>query len=106
MQEDEIYKLIVSNVWYPEEFRSLIDSEDIDLSKIHPSYRFTIDEENKKVSLNTQKIHENWIYEGYSKIDDREYELKNISIKIIYRKTDYIVDYRIIALSYSFFFRV
>lgn len=91
VQEDEIYKLIVSNVWYPEEFRSLIDSEDIDLSKIHPSYRFTIDEENKKVSLNTQKIHENWIYEGYSKIDDREYELKNISIKIIYRKTDYIV---------------
>ena len=91
VQEDEIYKLIVSNVWYPEEFRSLIDSEDIDLSKIHPSYRFTIDEENKKVSLNTQKIHENWIYEGYSKIDDREYELKNISIKIIYRKADYIV---------------
>lgn len=91
VQEDEIYKLIVSNVWYPEEFRSLIDSEDIDLSKIHPSYRFTIDEENKKVSLNTQKIHESWIYEGYSKIDDREYELKNISIKIIYRKADYIV---------------
>lgn len=91
VQEDEIYKLIVSNVWYPEEFRSLIDSEDIDLSKIHPSYRFTIDEENKKVSLNTQKIHESWIYDGYSKIDDREYELKNISIKIIYRKADYIV---------------
>ena len=91
LQEDEIYKLIVSNVWYPEEFRSLIDSENIDLSKIHPSYRFTIDEENKKVSLNTQKIHESWIYEGYSKIDDREYELKNISIKIIYRKADYIV---------------
>lgn len=91
VQEDEIYKLIVSNVWYPEEFRSLIDSEDIDLSKIYPSYRFTIDEENKKVSLNTQKIHESWIYEGYSKIDDREYELKNISIKIIYRKADYIV---------------
>lgn len=91
LQEDEIYKLIVSNVWYPEEFRSLIDSENIDLSKIHPSYRFTIDEENKKVSLNTQKIHESWIYEGYSKVDDREYELKNISIKIIYRKADYIV---------------
>ena len=91
VQEDEIYKLIVSNVWYPEEFRSLIDLEDIDLSKIHPSYRFTIDEENKKVSLNTQKIHESWIYEGYSKVDDREYELKNISIKIIYRKADYIV---------------
>ena len=61
------------------------------MSKIHPSYRFTIDEENKKVSLNTQKIHESWIYEGYSKVDDREYELKNISIKIIYRKADYIV---------------
>ena len=91
VQEDEIYKLIVSNVWYPEEFRSLIDLEDIDLSKIHPSYRFTIDEENKKVSLNTQKIHESWIYDGYSKSDDREYELKNISIKIIYRKADYIV---------------
>lgn len=91
VEDDEIYRLIVSNVWYPDEFRSLIDSGDIDLSKIHPSYKFTIDEENKKVSLNTQKIHESWIYEGYSKIDDREYQLKNISIKIIYRKADYIV---------------
>ena len=91
VEDDEIYRLIVSNVWYPDEFRSLIDSGDIDLSKIHPSYKFTIDEENKKVTLNTQKIHESWVYEGYSKIDDREYQLKNISIKIIYRKADYIV---------------
>lgn len=91
VEDDEIYRLIVSNVWYPDEFRSLIDSGDIDLSKIHPSYKFTIDEENKKVTLNTQKIHESWVFEGYSKIDDREYQLKNISIKIIYRKADYIV---------------
>lgn len=91
VENDDIYTQITANVWFPDYFRTLIDAGDIDLSRIHPSYRFVIDEENKKVILNTQQIHETWMYEGYTKTDDREYKLKNIPIRIIYRKADYIV---------------
>lgn len=90
-EEDKAYVQICQNVWYPEYFRSMIDSKDIDISKLHPSYKFSIDTENNKVTLNTLSIHENWNYEGYTKTDDREYTLKNIPIKIIYKTSAFIV---------------
>lgn len=90
-EEDKAYVQICQNVWYPEYFRSMIDSKDIDISKLHPSYKFAIDTENNKVTLNTLSIHENWNYEGYTKTDDREYTLKDIPMKIIYRNAGYIV---------------
>lgn len=91
IEKDAAFEKIAANVWYPDYFRALIDSGDIDLARIHPSYKFAIDEENKKVSLNTQRIHESWNYEDYVKVGDREYRLKNIPLNIIYRNDDYIV---------------
>ena len=61
------------------------------LGMIHPLYKFTIDEEGKKVSLNTASIHESWDYDGYTKTDEYEYSLNGISLKIIYRRASYIV---------------
>lgn len=90
-EEDKAYSVICSNSWYPEYFRSMIDSGDIDITKLHPSYKFFIDTENNKVTLNTLAIHESWNYEGYVKTDDREYNLKNIPVKIIYKNGAFIV---------------
>lgn len=91
IEEDKFWDVILANVWYPDYFRTMIDSGDIDTSKLHPSYKFAIDTENNKVTLNTLSIHENWNYEGYTKTDDREYTLKNIPIKIIYKNSAFIV---------------
>jgi hypothetical protein len=41
--------------------------------------------------MNTASIHESWDYDGYTKTDDNEYSLKGISLKIIYRRANYIV---------------
>ena len=90
-EKDAHWDQVLANVWYPEEFKSLIESGNIDLSKLHPSYRFKIDQESKKVSLNTTAIHETWDFTGYTKTDDREYTLKGIPMKIIYRNAAYIV---------------
>ena len=90
-EEDKYWNIISANTWHPDYFRGLIDSGDIDTTKLHPSYKFTIDTENNKVNLNTLSIHEAWNFEGYSKTDDREYTLKNIPVKIIYRNAGYIV---------------
>lgn len=91
IEEDKYWDIILANTWYPDYFRTMIDSGDIDTAKLHPSYKFDIDDENKKVTLNTPTIHENWTFDGYTKTDDREYSLKDISMKIIYRNAGYIV---------------
>ena len=91
VEEDEHWQTIASNVWYPDYFRTMIDGGNIDLGLIHPLYKFTIDEENKKVSLNTTSIHEGWDFDGFTKTDDNEYSLNGISLKIIYRRANYIV---------------
>ncbi len=90
-EADSHWDTITQNVWYPDYFRSMIDSNNIDLGLIHPLYKFTINTEEKKVSLNTYAIHENWDYDGFVKTDDNEYTLNGISLKIIYRRPNYIV---------------
>ncbi len=90
-EADSRWDIITSRTWYPDSFKNMISSGNIDLQKLHPSYKFTIDLENNKVSLNTNTIHETWDYEGYTKTDEYEYTLKNISMKIIYRSMGYIV---------------
>jgi hypothetical protein len=90
-EEDAHWKTIAASVWYPDYFRTMIDGGNIDLSLIHPLYKFTIDEEGKKVSLNTASIHESWDYDGFTKTDENEYSLTGISLKIIYRRANYIV---------------
>ena len=90
-EADEHWDTILSNAWYPDYFRTMIDGGNIDLGLIHPLYKFYIDEEEKKVSLNTASIHESWDYDGFTKTDDNEYTLNGISLKIIYRRANYIV---------------
>ena len=91
IEVDEQWTTISENVWYPDYFRSMIDSNNIDLARMHPLYKFTIDEVEKKVSLNTNQIHESWDFDGYIKTDDNEYTLNGVPIKIIYRRANYIV---------------
>ncbi|MCR4580519.1 MAG: SH3 domain-containing protein [Treponema sp.] len=90
-EKDNRWEVIANGVWYPEEFKTLIESGNIDLTKLHPSYRFDLDLKGGKVTLNTSEIHQSWTFEGYAKTDDREYSLKNIPLKIIYRNAEYIV---------------
>ena len=90
-ESDSRWDSIAASTWYPDYFRTMIDSGNIDLGLIHPLYKFTIDTEGKKVSLNTASIHESWDYDGYTKTDEYEYSLNGISLKIIYRRASYIV---------------
>lgn len=88
---DERWAAIAASVWYPEEFKAMVDGGDIDLARLHPSYRFIVDLDGKKVSLNTSAIHESWDFAGYTKTDEREYSLKGIPLRITYRNPQYIV---------------
>ncbi len=89
--EDEAYNSILDKAWYPDSFSTMISSGNIDITRLHPSYNFTIDTVNNKVSLNMSGIHESWDYKGYTKTDDNEYTLNDIPIIIVYKKSTFIV---------------
>ncbi len=90
-KNDDIFDYMASNTWYPESFKNMIDSGNIDISRIHPSYNFRLDTENNKVYLNTYEIHQNWTYTGYTKTDDNRYELNDIPIQLIYKNQRFVV---------------
>ena len=90
-EEDNYYNSILNKPWYPDSFSTMISSGNIDITKLHSSYNFTIDTVNNKVSLNMSSIHESWDYTGYTKTDDYEYTLNDIPIVIVYKKSSFIV---------------
>lgn len=90
-EEDNYYNSILNKAWYPDSFSTMISSGNIDVTKLHPSYNFTIDTVNNKVSLNMSGIHESWDYTGYTKTDDFQYTLNGIPIIIVYKKAAFIV---------------
>ena len=90
-QEDNYYNSILNKAWYPDSFSTMISSGNIDITKLHPSYNFTIDTTSNKVSLNMSGIHESWDYTGYKKTDEFQYTLNDIPIIIVYKKATFIV---------------
>lgn len=90
-EDDRYFPSIVDKPWYPDSFSGMISSGNIDVSKMHSSYNFTIDTVNNKVSLNMSGIHETWDYTGYTMTDDYEYTLNGIPIVVIYKKATFIV---------------
>ena len=90
-EHDSRFDEVIKKVWYPDYYKTLIDSGNIDLSRLLVNQNFVINAENEKVSLNINKIHENWKYEGYTKTDDNEFTLTNVPIIVFYKRADYIV---------------
>ena len=90
-EHDSRFDEVIKKVWYPDYYKTLIDNGNIDLSRILVNQNFVINAENEKVSLNINKIHENWKYEGYTKTDDNEFTLTNVPIIVFYKRADYIV---------------
>ncbi len=90
-ETDSIFEDILTKTWYPDYFRTLIKSGNIDVTRLVPTYKFELNTETNKLSLNLNKIHMTWDYTGYKKTGDNEYTLNDIPLIVFYRKSDYIV---------------
>lgn len=90
-EDDGIIDYIADRLWYPEGFASMIAEDNIDTNTMLPSYNFKIDIANNKVSLNTEKNHNSWTYEGFKKTGTDEYTLTNIPVIIIYKNNNFII---------------
>lgn len=96
---DSTFEAIFDKPWYPENFRVMVEEENIDTTLVKTDYNFTIDSAKGKVSLvmpenkkaNFKAIKLSWDYNGYEKIGRNQYELKDIPVIVTCRKEDFIV---------------
>ncbi|MBR7064943.1 MAG: SH3 domain-containing protein, partial [Treponema sp.] len=89
---DESLDAVLAKVWYPEYYRSMIDSNQIDISMMNAAYAFFVDVENEKISLNLPNVvFGTWAYKGAKKTGSAEYTFTDAPIKIILKNDTYIV---------------
>ena len=82
---------VVSQIWYPESYKAMIDSGRIDVDKINPSYMFHLDSESRKLYFNMPKLYQSWDFTGVTKLSDGQYKLNDIPIVLTVRRSDFIV---------------
>ena len=82
---------VLSEIWYPDSYKSMIDSGRIDIEKLNPSYMFHLDSDSKKLYFNMPKINKSWDFKGSALISDGQYKLTDIPIAVSVRREDFVV---------------
>lgn len=87
---DDIFVALTEKIWYPDEFRTLINNGTVDLSVINDSNYFKIDMEQKNVAISLPDAQGVWSYNGVEK-SGNVYRLKDVPITVTVRNENYIV---------------
>ena len=94
-QADAALSEILTQVWYPDSYKAMIDSGRVDPSRINTAYNFHLDEETQKLTFNMPEVHCEWNYTGAE--EDKTiatataYKLNDIPIVVTIRYSRYIV---------------
>lgn len=94
-QADAALSEILTQVWYPDSYKAMIDSGRVDPSRINTAYNFHLDEETQKLTFNMPEVHCEWDYTGAE--EDKTiatataYKLNDIPIVVTIRSSRYIV---------------
>lgn len=94
-QADAALSEILTQIWYPDSYKAMIDSGRVDPSRINTAYNFHLDEETQKLTFNMPEVHCEWDYTGAE--EDKTiatataYKLNDIPIVVTIRSSRYIV---------------
>ena len=94
-QADAALSEILTQVWYPDSYKAMIDSGRVDPSRSNTAYNFHLDEETQKLTFNMPEVHCEWDYTGAE--EDKTiatataYKLNDIPIVVTIRSSRYIV---------------
>ena len=90
-EEDVVIQEVISKTWYPDYYRSMIQSHRIDIARMNAAYCFAVDEESEKITLNLPDMHGSWSYAGALKTGNAEYTFTGTPVKIHIRSDTHIV---------------
>lgn len=93
----ELIASILSKVWYPENFQTIIDSRVIDTQKLHADHNLHLDRSSMTLTLRMEStlrgglIDEVWHYTGAKKIGTDEYRVNGAGLIVRPKRSDHIV---------------
>ncbi len=85
------FEELISGIWYPAEYASMIRGKIIDPDKLNPNNFFTL--ANGRIIFNMPKVRESWTYSGATKGKDNQYKLEGTSLIVIPRKDSLVLRY-------------
>ena len=89
-KNDETLAGVLSKRWYPEEFKTMIQANRIDLERMDASFGFDFGSETGKTSLLTADDTLYWEFEGISKLFGKQYQIDGTKINVTVRNENLI----------------
>ena len=84
-EKDDAFERLAGTIWYPDYYRSMIREKRIDPIRMNAAYCFTVDAENRKVSMNLPERYGSWEYGAATKTADGEYTFTDTPVKVSVR---------------------
>lgn len=95
---DSTFEGVFDKQWFPQQYKRIVDSENIDTTVLKMEYGFTIDTEKGKISINVPEnkvnkikaFKDTWDYSGYEKTGRNQYKLIDLPVVITTNREDLI----------------
>ncbi len=88
---DTLLADIMAKRWYPEEFKSMIESTRINPSRMDPAYGFDTGITSGTVSVKLSDTSLSWKFDSVTKLKSREYQFTGIPVKMTVKNDSFIV---------------
>ncbi len=82
-ETDTLLEDILSKMWYPDFYSSMIRSNKIDPDRMKSEYGFDFGTESGEVAVNVPGILKTWAYSGITKKSDNEYKFNDIPVELV-----------------------
>ena len=79
---------VLDSVWYPEEYLTMINSNQVDIAKFQQNYYFNPGKETGTIELKLADVFKTWKYAGTEKLENGNYRFKGANITISLKKNN------------------
>ncbi|MDR2898331.1 MAG: SH3 domain-containing protein [Spirochaetaceae bacterium] len=90
-ETDELLESVLVKTWYPESYKTMIDSQQIDPASINPAWGFNPGQDTGIVQVLSSGMEYSSSYSGIKKTASRQYAFEGSTLTMQIRRSDYLV---------------
>lgn len=87
---DEELEKVLDSVWYPEEYLTMLNNNQVDIKRFEENYYFNTGKETGTIELKIADVFKTWKYTGTEKLENGNYRFKGTNISISLKKDNVI----------------
>jgi len=87
---DEALEAALDSVWYPEEYLTMLNNNQVDIKRFEENYYFNTGKETGTIELKIADVFKTWKYTGTEKLENGNYRFKGTNISISLKKDNVI----------------